>query len=55
MGYTAKHYEFHDKPADYARLAQDLGALLAGESDLIANAANTAALIFAAPTSLTLR
>jgi GAF domain-containing protein len=48
MGYTAKHYEFHDKPADYARLAQDLGALLAGESDLIANAANTAALIFAA-------
>jgi GAF domain-containing protein len=48
MSYTAKHYDFHDKPADYARLAKDLEALLAGESDLIANAANTAALIFAA-------
>jgi L-methionine (R)-S-oxide reductase len=47
MSYTAKHYAFQDKPADYASLAQDLGALLAGESDLIANAANTAALLFA--------
>ena len=48
MSYTAKHYDFRDKPADYARLAQELTALIAGESDLIANAANTAALIFAA-------
>ena len=48
MYHTARHYDFRDKPADYARLAQDLSALLAGESDLIANAANTAALIFAA-------
>ncbi|MBV8910053.1 MAG: GAF domain-containing protein [Gammaproteobacteria bacterium] len=46
MSYTAKHYEFRDKPADYVNLAHDLAALLAGESDLIANAANTAAVIF---------
>ena len=46
MSYTAKHYEFRDKPADYANLAHDLSALLTGESDLIANAANTAAVIF---------
>src|SRR5690349_560795 len=46
MSYTAKHYEFRDKPADYVNLAHDLSALLTGESDLIANAANTAAVIF---------
>jgi len=48
MIYTAQRYDFRDKPADYARLAQDLSGLLADESDRIANAANTAALIFAA-------
>ena len=48
MGYTTQHYEFRDKPGDYARLAQELTGLLAGETDRIANAANTAALIFAA-------
>src|SRR5499427_9382732 len=48
MIYTAQHYEFRDKPGDYARLAQELSGLLAGESDRIANAANSAALIFAA-------
>jgi len=48
MSYTARRYDFHDKTADYARLAQELSALLAGESDLVANAANTAALLFAA-------
>ena len=48
MSYTAKRFDFRDKPADYARLAEDLSALLAGESDLVANAANTAALLFAA-------
>jgi GAF domain-containing protein len=48
MSYTAKRFDFLDKPADYARLGQELSALLAGESDLVANAANTAALIFAA-------
>jgi L-methionine (R)-S-oxide reductase len=46
MSYSASRYDFHDKHADYARLAQELTALLAGESDLIANAALTAALIF---------
>jgi len=46
MSYTGGRYDFHDKQADYARLAQELTALLAGESNLIANAANTAALIF---------
>jgi len=48
MSYTAERCDFHDKPADYARLAQQLSALLAGESDRVANAANTAALIYAA-------
>ena len=48
MSYTAQRYDFRDKPGDYARLALDLSGLLAGESDRIANAANTAALIFAA-------
>lgn len=41
----------HDYPADkrtaYPRLARELEALLAGETDLVANAANTAALLFA--------
>jgi GAF domain-containing protein len=36
-----------DKRALYPRLGQDLAALLAGESDLVANAANTAALLYA--------
>ena len=48
MSYAASAYDFHDKAAGYARLVQELAALLAGESDLIANAANTAALLFAA-------
>jgi L-methionine (R)-S-oxide reductase len=46
MSYTARRYDFHDKPADYARLREELAALLAGENDLIANAANTCALLF---------
>jgi L-methionine (R)-S-oxide reductase len=46
MEYTRKHYDFGRKDAAYGELARDLTALLAGESDLIANAANTAALIF---------
>jgi len=48
MEYRASRYDFHDKPADYARLRDELAALLAGERDLVANAANTAALLFAA-------
>ena len=46
MSHAGRRYDFRDKSADYTRLAQELGALLAGERDLIANAANTAALIF---------
>ncbi|HVW70260.1 MAG TPA: GAF domain-containing protein [Steroidobacteraceae bacterium] len=46
MSFTGKRYEFRDKAADYAQLAQELGSLLGGERDLVANAANTAALIF---------
>ena len=46
MSHVGARYDFADKAADYARLALELAGLLAGESDLIANAANTAALIF---------
>lgn len=46
MTYLTKQYDFSDKPAGYTQLAAGLEALLAGESDLIANAANTAALLF---------
>jgi L-methionine (R)-S-oxide reductase len=48
MNLTSPRYDFKDKPADYQRLAQQLEALLAGETDFIANAANTAALLFEA-------
>lgn len=46
MSFTSARYDFKDKPQDYARLVQELRALLAGEQDLVANAANTAALLF---------
>jgi L-methionine (R)-S-oxide reductase len=46
MSHAASRYEFRNKPADYARLAAELHALLAGEHDLTANAANSAALVF---------
>lgn len=46
MTHRSTRYEFQDKHADYARLALELASLLAGEADLIANAANTVALIF---------
>ena len=39
-------YSFRDKACDYARLAEALANLLAGERDPTANAANAAALIF---------
>jgi len=48
MSHVVTRYAFKDKPSDYALLARELASLLAGESDLIANAANTAALIFEA-------
>jgi len=46
MEHAAKRYDFRDKRSAYAELAADLAALLAGERDAIANAANTSALIF---------
>jgi L-methionine (R)-S-oxide reductase len=46
MSFTGTRYDFRDKAGDYRRLADELQALLAGERDLTANAANTAALIF---------
>lgn len=46
--HAQRRYAFQDKSADYRALAAELGALLAGERDPIANAANTAALIFEA-------
>lgn len=46
MSHAPARYRFIDKSADYVRLAQELEALLAGERDLIANAANTAALLY---------
>ncbi|MGQ0836046.1 MAG: GAF domain-containing protein [Gammaproteobacteria bacterium] len=46
MSHATSRYDFLDRNADYGRLAAELGALLSGERDPIANAANTAALIF---------
>ena len=46
MEFTSKRYDFRNKDADYASLADELNGLLAGEQDLVANAANTAALLF---------
>jgi len=44
--HVTHRYDFKDKAADYANLADELTGLLAGETDLVANAANTAALLF---------
>ena len=46
MSFTGQRYDFRDQAGDYARLADELAGLLSGESDFVANAANTAALIF---------
>jgi L-methionine (R)-S-oxide reductase len=46
VSHVASRYDWKDKPADYANLARELTSLLAGETDLIANAANLTALIF---------
>jgi len=48
MSHDPGRYDFRDKDADYARLAQELAGLLAGEHDPIANAANCTALLFEA-------
>ncbi|HUQ12418.1 MAG TPA: GAF domain-containing protein [Steroidobacteraceae bacterium] len=46
MSHVTQSYDFSDPDAAYAELARDLTALLSGEKDLIANAANTSALIY---------
>ncbi|MEP7247695.1 MAG: GAF domain-containing protein [Gammaproteobacteria bacterium] len=46
MSHDSTRYEFKNKPAAYASLASELKGLLTGEHDLIANAANTTALIY---------
>lgn len=44
--FAARRIEGQDKPAFYKELCSQLSGLLHGESDAIANAANTSALIF---------
>jgi GAF domain-containing protein len=46
--HVSQHYDFTRPQAAYGELARDLHALLGGERDLVANAANTAALIWEA-------
>ena len=46
MSHDSARYDFKDKPADYAALANELRSLLADERDLIANAANATSLIY---------
>jgi L-methionine (R)-S-oxide reductase len=46
MTYTPSRYDFTDKPRAYDEIGKALAGLLHGESDFVANAANTAALIF---------
>jgi GAF domain-containing protein len=46
MSHAVRSYAFANKAADYAALAQELAGLLSGERDLIANAANTSALLY---------
>lgn len=46
MSHVTQSYDFSSPDAAYAELARDLKALLSGEKDLIANAANTSALIY---------
>jgi len=46
MNHATRSYEFSNPEAAYGELARDLRALLTGERDLVANAANTAALIY---------
>jgi L-methionine (R)-S-oxide reductase len=46
MTHTSEPHDFTDKSAGYERLLTQLRSLLAGESDPIANAANTSALLF---------
>jgi GAF domain-containing protein len=51
--HATQRYDFKDKAADYVSLAGELTALLSTEPDLIANAANTSALLFDAVPDIT--
>jgi L-methionine (R)-S-oxide reductase len=42
----SQRYDFKDKAGDYAGLARELTGLLGNETDVVANAANTSALLF---------
>jgi L-methionine (R)-S-oxide reductase len=44
--YAAQTYDFKNSAVAWSELARDLAALLHGERDLVANAANTAALLW---------
>jgi len=46
MSHATQRYDFRDPDAAYRELTRDLAALLTGERDLVANAANTAALVY---------
>jgi len=46
MSHVSQSYDFSNPAAAYTELARDLRALLQGERDLVANAANTAALVY---------
>jgi len=46
MSHATQKFDFANPDAAYDELARDLAALLSGERDFIANAANTAALIY---------
>jgi L-methionine (R)-S-oxide reductase len=46
MSHVSQNYDFSNPEAAYGELARDLSSLLAGERDVVANAANTSALIY---------
>jgi L-methionine (R)-S-oxide reductase len=52
MSHAAKSYDFSNPDAAYEQIGRDLSGLLSGETDLIANAANTSAVIFDAVPNL---
>lgn len=52
MSELGQQFDFTNKPFAYQQLAASLRGLLAGERDLVANAANTVALIFHSVPSL---
>ena len=51
--HSTQRYDFRDKAGDYASLAGELAGLLGDETDVVANAANTCALLFDAIPDIT--